>query len=48
MLFTHLLMVALVLWNTRYMDAVLSKLQADGDAIADAMPGDSRRSSTST
>ena len=27
---------AIVLWNTRYMDAVLSKLQADGDAIADA------------
>ena len=25
-----------VLWNTRYMDAVLSKLQADGNAIADA------------
>ena len=31
---------AIVLWNTRYMDAVLSKLQADGDAIADA---DARR-----
>ena len=30
----------IVLWNTRYMDAVLSKLQADGDAIADA---DARR-----
>ena len=27
---------AIVLWNTRYMDAVLSQLQADGDAIADA------------
>ena len=27
-------------WNTRYMDAALSKLQADGDAIADA---DARR-----
>lgn len=27
---------AIVLWNTRYMDAVLSKLQADADAIADA------------
>ena len=27
---------AIVLWNTRYMDAVLSKRQADGDAIADA------------
>ena len=27
---------AIVLWNTRYMDAVLSKLQVDGDAIADA------------
>ena len=25
-----------MLWNTRYMDAVLSKLQTDGDAIADA------------
>ena len=25
-----------MLWNTRYMDAVLSQLQADGDAIADA------------
>ena len=31
---------AIVLWNTRYMDAVLSKLQVDGDAIADA---DARR-----
>ena len=31
---------AIVLWNTRYMDAVLSQLQADGDAIADA---DARR-----
>ena len=31
---------AIVLWNTRYLDAVLSKLQADGDAIADA---DARR-----
>ena len=31
---------AIVLWNTRYMDAVLSKLQADGNAIADA---DARR-----
>ena len=27
---------AIVLWNARYMDAVLSQLQADGDAIADA------------
>ena len=27
---------AIVLWNTRYMDAVLSQLQADGDAIEDA------------
>ena len=27
---------SIVLWNTRYMDAVLSQLQADGDAIADA------------
>ena len=27
---------AIVLWNTRYMDAVLRQLQADGDAIADA------------
>ena len=39
---------AIVLWNTRYMDAVLSKLQADGDALRTPMPGDSRRSSTST
>ena len=31
---------AIVLWNTRYRDAVLSQLQADGDAIADA---DARR-----
>ena len=31
---------AIMLWNTRYMDAVLSKLQTDGDAIADA---DARR-----
>ena len=27
---------AIVLWNTRYMDAVLRQLQADGAAIADA------------
>ena len=27
---------AIVLWNTRYMDAVLSNLRADGDAIAAA------------